>query len=1114
MSVTGNYQRLIAKLDEFIRKYYANQLLRGLIYLFAGCLGSYLLVALLEYYSYFDTLTRSLLFYSFIILNLSAAYWLIGIPALAYYRLGKVISHQKASQIIGEHFSTVKDRLLNTLELHEQMSRDPEHTELILAGINQKIASLNPIPFTAAINLNDNKKYLKFAAFPLAAILIILFAAPSILTESTERLVHHNTYFEKKAPFDFLIQNPKLEALQNEDFQLELKMSGQEIPQDIYLVDEESTYKLTKSSIIQFSYAFKNLQKTKHFHFVADGFSSKEYELKVVPKPGILDFEVQLDYPAYTGRKNEQLENTGDLTIPAGTTLTWNFRSQHTDELLIRFDQQSEKAEQKEEGLFSFKKRALKNSFYVLRPQNQWVDRADSMAYTLTVIPDAYPTIEVQERPDSNNNQLLYFIGQVKDDYGFSQLRFYYRLQVAGAAGAGKMQSQTIALRPGGTQENFFHYWDVRSIGIQPGDQVDYYFEVFDNDGVNGSKSARSELRSFKAPTLADISKQTEKEADALKDKMSEALKQAERFQAESKKLREKLIDKKNLGYEEKKAVRDLIEKQKQLEKLVDDVRNQNKQKDQHQQQYKEQSQNILEKQKQLEDLMEKVLDDKTKALLDELKKLLDEDNKNKTQAQLEQLQQENKNLEKELERALEMFKQMEMERKVEESIQQLDKLAEKQEQLASDTKDKKASKEELKGKQDELNKEFKQVQEQLKDADKENQELEHPSNFDNPEQEQQEIGEEMENSSDQLQEGKNQKASESQKNASQKMKALSKKLKDQQSEMEAKEMEMDMRALRELLDNLIQVSFDQEKVMNALKKTSTVDPAYVQLSQKQSQLKDDLKMVEDSLFALSKRVAQIQSVVNREIAGINQQVEQTMESLAKRNVSEATGRQQYIMTGINNLAVMLSEVFEQMQAQMKQQMEGKGKDGKPTKKKGSNPGMQQLSKMQEQLNKQLEEMKKGMQPGQKPGKGQMSEQLAKMAAQQQAIRNALQQISKEENKDGKQGMGNLDKLAKEMEKTETEIYNKMINEETLMRQKEIMTRLLEAEKAEREREFDNQREAKEGKQQNINYAIVLEEYKKLKEKELELLKTLPPQMNSYYRNKINTYFNQLNQTK
>ena len=96
------------------------------------------------------------------------------------------------------------------------------------------------------------------------------------------------------------------------------------------------------------------------------------------------------------------------------------------------------------------------------------------------------------------------------------------------------------------------------------------------------------------------------------------------------------------------------------------------------------------------------------------------------------------------------------------------------------------------------------------------------------------------------------------------------------------------------------------------------------------------------------------------------------------------------------------------------------------------------------------------------------------------------------------------------MEKTETDIFNKNITPETIKRQQDIMTRLLEAETAQREREQDNKRESKAGKEQAINYNLVFEAYKKQKMKELELLKTLPINLKPFYKEKVNSYFNRV----
>ena len=136
-----------------------------------------------------------------------------------------------------------------------------------------------------------------------------------------------------------------------------------------------------------------------------------------------------------------------------------------------------------------------------------------------------------------------------------------------------------------------------------------------------------------------------------------------------------------------------------------------------------------------------------------------------------------------------------------------------------------------------------------------------------------------------------------------------------------------------------------------------------------------------------------------------------------------------------------------------------------------------------------------------------MSEQLSKMAAQQQFIREQLQKLNMEENKDGRNSLGNLQEIQKQMEETESDIVNRNITEQTLNRQQEILTRLLESERAERERDQDEQRKSEEAKNYQKRNPPAFEEYKKLKLKEMELLRTVPPELNSYYKQKVNDYF-------
>src|SRR2546428_1601428 len=402
--VNNNYEYLITKLDEFIRKFYKNKLIRGSIYVVAALAAGYIILTVGEYYSYFSSGFRTIIFYSFIVLALLILCFYVFRPLLAYFRLGQVINHNTASEIIGNHFPEIKDKLLNTLQLHSMGSSSADRSSLIEASINQKIEQLRPIPFTTAINLKENKKYIKYALIPVAAILLIGAAAPSVLKEGTTRLVNYNKTFERKAPFQFNVSNKKLKAFQNDDFTLELKMSGEEIPQDIYLIEGENRYKLDKVNIVTFKYLFKNLQKSQTFQLFADGFYSKEFTLEVLPNPTLVNFQVMLIYPGYIKKKNEVVNNTGDLSIPAGTVVSWNFKAANTEKLEMVFDNAPVAANRDDDNTFSFSCRFLKSSKYAIHTQNSFVDKKDSLNYTINVTPDLSPSISVQERRDSISN--------------------------------------------------------------------------------------------------------------------------------------------------------------------------------------------------------------------------------------------------------------------------------------------------------------------------------------------------------------------------------------------------------------------------------------------------------------------------------------------------------------------------------------------------------------------------------------------------------------------------------------------------------------------------------------------------------------------------------------
>ena len=1118
-----NYQQLIEKLDAFIRKYYKNQLIRGAIYSFGLCLAFYLLVTLLESIGRFNTGLRTFLFYLLLGGNGFILVRYVFIPLSKLYRIGPIISHEEASRIIGSHFSEVKDKLLNTLQLHEQYSdaAQSDSTGLVMASINQKIDELKPVPFVSAVNLGENKKYLRYALIPLVALGVVFFSSPSLISDSTKRLINHSTYFEKPAPFTFEVLNKNLKAVQQSDFVLDVKVNGAEIPAAASIEIDGNLFKLEKESPELWHYTFRNVQKPVSFRLTADGFFSRSYQLEALPNPLLMNFEISLDYPGYLHKQPETVRNTGDLVIPAGTRASWKFNTRNTESLVLAFADTGITAGRKSGEEFAYARRFFKSNTYTISTANQYLRSGDSLHFAVSVIPDLYPAISVEQQKDSTSTKRLFFKGLIKDDYGFSQLTFHYRYLKTSDSTAvekkGKEFSESLPVGREQTSSQFFHYWDAGLLNIAAGDEVEYYFEVSDNDGISGPKSTRSQTQLFKAPSLKEIEETTAQSNESIKQDLKESIEQAKQLQKESSELNKKLLDKKEAGWEDKKKAQELLKKQDELAKKVEDIKKQNEQKNNLEAEYKKPDSELLEKQKQLQELMEKLMNPELRKMLEDMQKMLDQADKQKLQQQLESMKLDNKDLQKELDRALELFKQLEFQQKLQDNIDKLSDLSKKQEDLSKESEDKNSDAKDLQQKQEQLSKDFEDFQKDMDEMEKKNQALEEPNKMENTDQQQEDIKKDQKDSEEKLGNSQKGKAGKSQKDASKKMKQLADKMSQMKDDMAAEQQEEDMAAMRALLENLIRLSFDQEKLMQDLKTLDVNNPQYLKAMQEQRKLKDNALMIEDSLTALSKRVMEIQKDVSKEINAINLNMDASLENLESRFVPQARSRQQYVMTAVNNLALMLSEALNQMQKQANANQKSSGKPSN-CKKPGSGApkSIGDLKKMQEGLNKNMQKLKEQMkQQGNKPspgkagkqGQGGMSEQLAKMAAEQEFIRNELGKLNMQENKDGQKSLGNLEDIAKKMEETENDIVNRMISDQTLQRQQEILTRLLESERAEREREQDEERKSTEAKNNFNRNPDAFEEYKRIKQKETELLRTVPPSLNSYYRKKVNDYF-------
>lgn len=1138
----GNFKVIQSKLEQFIRRYYTNDLLKGAILFFAIGLLYLLFTLFIEYILWLGPSARAILFWVFVSVELGLFIRFIVWPLLKLFKLHKGIDYDEASNIIGKHFPEVSDKLLNVL----QLQRNSEQSELLLASIEQKSAELKPVPFKLAINFNKNIKYLKYAAIPVLILLLTFITGHfSWFSDSYDRVVNYKTAYEPPAPFQFFVVNEDLQAIENKDFKLVVKTTGKIIPENAQIHYSGETYYLRQTDPGSFEYVFPQLKSAVSFTLSANQVLSKTYQLDVVNVPTLVNFEMVLDYPSYINRSDEVLKSTGNTTIPEGTTVTWKIKTRATDEVVM-YANDTLQFELKNNDSFEISKRLFSRWDYNIATSNQSLRNYENLAFSIQVTKDTYPELNIKVERDTLDNQSLYFYGQASDDYGLSKLQLvYYPID-----NEEDKKIETIPI----SFSNFEEFVSAfpNNLKLKEGVTYELYFQVFDNDVIHNFKSVKSSVFTYRKLT------QDEEELKQLKEQ-SETIKQLD-HSFEKMKLQEKQLEelsktqkeKEQLNFSDRKKLENFIKRQKQQEEMM---QNFNKRLKDNLEDFQREN---IENDPFKEDLKERLKDNeeqlqRDEKLLKELEKLQDKIQKEELTERLDQLAKQNKNKQRSLEQLLELTKRYYVAKKAEKLQQELEKLAKEQDQLSKEDKESNT-----KEKQNKLNQEFEDFQKELEELQKENQALKKPLDVPQDKGLEKEIQKDQQEATDELQkkedaeelndkknaDQKHKDAQQKQKDASKKMKQMSSKMAQSMMSGGMDQMQEDAAMLRQILKNLLLFSFEQEDLMDQFKSIQINHNQYGKFLRKQSSLREHFEHIDDSLFALSLRQPKLSEHVNSKITDVYFNIDKSMDQLSENMLYQGVATQQYTMTATNELASFLSDVLDTMEADMNAAL-GEG-SGKGQGQGGGSGGMQlpDIIMIQEELNKQMEEGlnksnfgKKSDGEGEQDGDGKQGEkgkgksgkngkegdggqqqgegegsseimngELYRIYQQQQQLREALQNKLKELGMplDGQQ-------LLKQMEHIESDLINKGFTNQTLQRMMNLQHQLLKLENATFLQGEENRRESNTNRKQFEN--ISNDQIPTAKEyfNTTEILNRQALPLQQIYKRKVQDYFKKEN---
>ncbi len=1128
------------ELDKFIQTYYLRNALRGLLLGLVEVVVIAYLFNYFEYYGWLSSMWRGIFFFTWLIITLVILGKQFVLPVLKAFKIIKRMSHIDASKIIGSHYSEISDKLQNLLELEQKLSSSDN--ALLLNSIKQKTNTLRKFHFLGALNKKAFKNQLvRFGVFLVLLGIWGVFDSQK-LASASDRILNYSRIFPKVAPFQFILAEDELVLVEGEEFPLRLKTAGDILPTSVNLLIDGRDIPMQKTGFGEFYTELANIQKSTKIRFQAGEFLSESYKLKVINKPKWGDIQLQAIFPKYIRKKSEIIDPFQIIKVPKGTQLRWSFLGENAKSGSWKSNSTSGKIENNGNSWqWSFQSHSDDTISAVLYGEKGLKAHYNAV---LNTIEDASPKVDAQLELDSLTQLSLNVVGFASDDYGLTRATVEWT-SVDSANFTNAVEFKKIT----GTECEIINTIDLIKLGLSIGKDYRVRVGVWDNDAIRGSKVTYSGELSIRIKTESEKAIEKQSELSKMQEQFSQFQSQSEKLRKQSQEIDRKLSQSKQMSFESKSKINDWMNQQKeQLNKLEKSVK---KQQDLNKEKSISKDPELEKRKKDLNERMDRLKDPELEKLMNELNELLKKNApKEDIQRKMNQMNRAFKSQEDEIDALKEQLKELQLEEGIKEQSERMNEWIEKEKELSERTKE--AKREDVEKMSEELqsqNKELENIKEQSEKLKELNKELNDPMKLEMGDSEIHEAQKESKEAEQNLQKHQNQQSSDNQKKAAEEME----KAKDQMEESLSKAKEQrnseDMESLRSLLENLIEVSHHQEKVFTELKLLKSDNPKVLDLNKQQINLRDLSLGIEDSLRALAKRQPMVSDLVTREMDEINNRMEDAIASLKVRDVTRSAMEEQYVMTGFNNLAVMLMESLKNVQQKMSQQSKQHSKNSKSCSnpnsqgKKGKKGQGSKLSESQKSLGERLQQLqqqqkgqqgkKKGegkqsvdgktgessndgksgnqgnKQSDQKDGKGgrELSKEYVEIALMQEQLRRQIAELKKEALKNGNSGASKqLSEMEDLMEQQERDIINQELNAKTVERQQEILTRLLEHEKAQRKQGEEEKRESSAGTQKRAAIPQTMIQEMKKKKLELEKLRKPIPEFNSYYKEKIQEF--------
>jgi hypothetical protein len=838
---------------------------------------------------------------------------------------------------------------------------------------------------------------------------------------------------------------------------------------------------------------------------------SDQYKVDIVIPPLINNLEVELTSPSYTRLPKQYLEkNVGDIIAYPGTLV--RIRARTNIEIIkasVSFNDDSKIDARVRENSLNAEFMVNKNTVYQLDIQDKdGVHNQNPIEYSITLVDDLYPTVEITEPGDDielSADAGLAIQMEGNDDFGFTNLVLHYQILTKLEAIRDSTWIQIPIDIPAGSQTFFqqSYLWNFASVSIGFDDVIRYFVSLQDNDFITGPKETRSRIYTIRFPSIDQMFAEFQQDQNENIDDIEETVEKSEELKTALEEINRELKREKELDWQRRREMENALEKQKDIQSKIEEIQQKFEETVERLESNNLLSPELLQKYMQLQELFREIATPELLKAMEDLQKAVEKMDAQQAQNAMQRFKINQEKFRENLERTMELFKKIQLEQQMDRLVQMAKKLADEQKDITKNL-EKNAVSERLKQQKDLTE----SIEKNLDPLIKERMMTQYPEAMKSLEKSKEMI--QQDNLKERLlnleQNLGQQNFNADQRNQSQSqqlehdMSALQQQLQQAQKDMQQQDKEQILSQMEKTTENLLRLSREEETLLLKTQDVSALSAQFRDLATQQQNLSENMLRVIKDLIDLSRETFFISPEMNQALGRANSGMRKSLQELEGRNGQRAKRSQEQAMQGLNDAVV-------QMQSSMQQLSQSNSALGFEQFLER----MQQMAGQQGQVNQESMELMQGQ--GSQGGLSlEQQASYRRLAAEQRAIRQALENMDKEMG-NRSDIAGRLDKMAEEMEDVIKDLETLQIDRKTIDRQQQILSRMLDAQKSVREREYSRQRKAEVGKfyarkspDENAESSD-----RRLKRLTVELLKALQEGYVPDYEKMIESYFQELN---